>query len=401
VPFTFNSAHGDEVHLSQTIGTNLTGFRARAKFGAAANGVSFGRFVTSVREEFVAMSARSFGVTNPTTVAQFRTGTGAANPYPLVGPVVISEINYRPASSYNGDTNAAEFIELLNIASTNVPLYDPNATSNTWRLADGVDFVFPTNVSLPVGGSLLIVSFDPVADSVKSNWFRSTYAVPASVPMLGPYAGGLASEGEDLELLKPDPPQAPPSPDAGFVPYVLVEHVHYLATGPWPTNGIGSGASLQRSFARNFGNEPLNWFTGAPSPGRALNDSDGDGLPDYWELAYGLNPNDGSGNNGASGDFDGDRQSNGQEFLAGTSPTSSADNLRFRSVVRSGNTVRLQFNAGGGRTYSVLFSNNSPLGPWQKLADAPLSPSPTVIEIIDSNLNVGLRFYRLVAPQIP
>ena len=104
VPFTFNSAHGDQVYLSQSdAGGNLTGYRAVAKFGAAANGVSFGQYTNSIGAvEFVAMSRRSFGADTPTSVDQFRTGTGAANPYPLVGPIVINEIMYQPRRGHVG-----------------------------------------------------------------------------------------------------------------------------------------------------------------------------------------------------------------------------------------------------------------------------------------------------------
>ena len=57
IPFTFNSAHGDAAYLSEAdAGGNLSGYRAAAKFGAAANGVSFGRYTNSVGTvEFVAM----------------------------------------------------------------------------------------------------------------------------------------------------------------------------------------------------------------------------------------------------------------------------------------------------------------------------------------------------------
>ena len=50
-------------------------------------------------------------------------------------------------------------------------------------------------------------------------------------------------------------------------------------------------------------------------------DSDGDGLPDRWEIQYGLNPNDPTGNNGADGDLDGDGLTNIEEWLLGTNPT--------------------------------------------------------------------------------
>ena len=45
-------------------------------------------------------------------------------------------------------------------------------------------------------------------------------------------------------------------------------------------------------------------------------DSDGDGLPDSYEVAFGLNPNSSAGNDGAGGDPDGDGLTNLQEFQA-------------------------------------------------------------------------------------
>jgi hypothetical protein len=60
VPFDLNSARGDAVHLTETNGIGgLTGYRAVAEFGPSANGVSFGRYATSVGIDFVPMSRNS------------------------------------------------------------------------------------------------------------------------------------------------------------------------------------------------------------------------------------------------------------------------------------------------------------------------------------------------------
>ena len=50
----------------------------------------------------------------------------------------------------------------------------------------------------------------------------------------------------------------------------------------------------------------------------AFEDGDGDGIPDRWEEAFGLNPDDASD---AAGNLDADELTNLQEFLAGTDPT--------------------------------------------------------------------------------
>ncbi|MCG2658808.1 MAG: hypothetical protein L6437_00990 [Kiritimatiellae bacterium] len=52
-------------------------------------------------------------------------------------------------------------------------------------------------------------------------------------------------------------------------------------------------------------------------------DSDGDGLPDWWEQLYGLDPNDATGDNGAWGDPDHDGLNNRAEYLAVTDPHNS------------------------------------------------------------------------------
>ncbi len=268
--FALDSAHGDAVYLSAADpGGSLFGFRADAKFGAAENGVSFGRYTSSIGVELVAMSQRTFGVDNPGSLGQFRTGTGLANAYPKVGPVVISEIMYEPltiAGTNLVENPDEEFVELYNLSTNNVQLFDPAFPANTWRLNGGITFSLPGGVMMSPQSYLIVVHFDPVANPATLSAFRARYGVSTNTPIVGPFTGRLANEGDTVELYKPDPPS--PAPDAGFVPFVLVDHVSYLPDAPWRTAAAGGGASLQRRVMSDFGNDPLNWDADPPTAGR-------------------------------------------------------------------------------------------------------------------------------------
>ena len=226
---------GDAIYLfSGDANTNLTGYSHGFNFGAAANGVSFGRYVISTGEEqFPAQSA----ITRE-----------AANAGPRVGPIVISEIHYHP------DAGNDEFIELGNISGSAVPLFDSLRPTNTWRV-NGLGFAFPTNITLSANGLLLIVGLDPET-------FRAKYGVPAGATILGPFAGSLQDSGERLELQRPDAPGAD-----GIVPYITVDDVRYNDRAPWPPGADGSGPSLQRKALSAYGNDPINWEAARPTPG--------------------------------------------------------------------------------------------------------------------------------------
>jgi hypothetical protein len=262
--FTLDSAGGGQVHLSEADAAgNLSGRRAVARFGAAANGVSFGRFETCHGVDFAPLSARSFGQDTPASLAQFRTGAGLFNADPKVGPVVINEIMYHPPDAGATDNTLDEYVELHNFSGAAVTLYDPARPPGTWRLRGGVSFVFPESVTLAAGGYLLVVSFDPVASPAQLAAFRSRFGISASVPVFGPFNGKLDNGGESVELHRPDPPQN------GYAPYLLVDRVEYGDSAPWPIGGDGDGASLQRGAASEYGNDASNWVAAGPTPGRA------------------------------------------------------------------------------------------------------------------------------------
>jgi hypothetical protein len=246
------SSHGDQVWLFSGDGINLTGYAHGFDFGAAANGVSFGRYVISTGEDHF--------------VAQRTNSLNATNAGPLVGPIVITEINYHPADvGVIGQAYANtldEFIELRNIAATNTPLYNPAAPTNTWHLRDAVDYTFPTNVSLAPGAFLLVVSFDPVADPATAADFRARNSVPGGVPLYGPWDGHLDNHQASVELNRPDVPEID-----GSTTYLLVERVKYSDAAPWQNGSDGFGMSLQRIVQSGYGNDPSNWVALAISPG--------------------------------------------------------------------------------------------------------------------------------------
>jgi hypothetical protein len=270
--FTFNSYEPGEVVLcGGDAAGNLTGDRLQQSFGPAANGVSFGRSTTSRGADFVAGRQRTFGVDAPADLGEFRNGNGATNAYPLVGPVVINEVMYRPPDYLVGglpvDNSDDEFIELLNPGSAPVPLYDPVYPTNRWRLRNAVSFDFPSSLVMAAQSTLLVLNFNPT-NTAMLDAFRARFNVPSDVLVVGPYSGKLDNRGETVELLKPDAPQPPGRPHPGLVPYVLVDAVAYEDRAPWPVSPDGLGDSLQRRSAVVYGNDPVHWLGAAPTPGR-------------------------------------------------------------------------------------------------------------------------------------
>lgn len=401
-PFSLNSALGDSVYLSQADALgNLTGYRAQVSFGPSANGVSFGRHVTSVGVDFVPQTQHTFGVSNPTTLTQFRAGSGLANSYPLISPVVINEFLTAPPNHPHLSTSDGEFIELLNRTGSAVPLHDPVHPANRWRLTDAVEFTFPAGAVVPANERVLVVGFNPATNPAKLAAFADHYGVPAGVLVYGPFSGRLAAAGERLLLERPDKPETS-GPDIGLVPYLAVEHVAWRGSAPWPTEGLGAGASLQRFAAGDYANDPVNWRAGVPTVGTPNNvnplDSDNDGLPDWWEITYGRDPLIAED---LRLDSDGDGLTDREEFLAGTHPTRAESRLQLDSVTRTIGFARIGFRAQAGIAYEVQYRDAIGTGAWQKLIEVPASYYAQDTLVTDSLAPAGERFYQLMIPAAP
>jgi spore coat protein CotH len=301
--FSLDAAHGDDVWLLQAnAASNLVAFVDHVSFGAARNAESFGRW------------PNGFGKLYPMTSRSF----GYFNPGPRVGPVIISELMYQPASG----NPVLEFVEIMNTGSA-----VENLTN--WRLSGDADFNFPTNTLLAPGGVLAVLSFNPAnaTNAAILNTFRTHYGIGTNSPLTGGFLGSLSDTGDTLRLLRPD---GPPSDEPTFLPMLLEDEVRYSSALPWPTAAAGGGPSLIRRGANSWGNDPQSWTTGnvlLATPGNSpLADRDGDGLPDAYEIeTYGGTNIVG---NSINADTDGDGASDYAEYIAGTSATNA--NSRFK-----------------------------------------------------------------------
>jgi hypothetical protein len=243
------SEAGDAVVLTSGYAGQPTGYTERVSFGASERGVSFGRYVRSDGEvQFVSMSEAT---------------PGAANAYPKVGPVVINEVMYNPAGSSD-----AEYVELLNISSDPVTLYDAAAKLAWWFTDDpnkpGIQFSFSgvSDVTMAPGQYILLVR--------KLSVFKALYSVPAGIPVFEWASGKLDNSGAKLDLTK-----AFDTDGLGTIGWVRVDRVvysdgsHPSGSDPWPKDADGAGYSLSRIRSDRYGNDPTNWKAALPSPGKA------------------------------------------------------------------------------------------------------------------------------------
>ena len=150
------------------------------------------------------------------------------------------------------------------------------------------------------------------------------------------------------------------------------------------------------------GSPNLMLFPDSATPGAAnslevvVADSDGDGMPDAWETAHGLNPDDPSD---AALDSDGDGLTNLNEYLAETDPRDPASLLKITLVGRLGQPMTLLLYSAPGKSYILQYSSTLASDAWQNLMTIQATGAETAVPIdpVDP-LGGKARYYRVILP---
>lgn len=169
--------------------------------------------------------------------------------------------------------------------------------------------------------------------------------------------------------------------------------------------GSGGSANYKTAFPKSA---PQGWLVTATSSDSlagtsefstslligAPADSDGDGLPDFWEAMFPscLNP---AVPDPATEDCDNDGFTNRQEFLANTDPTRADSNLQIDRLNVTG-TASLTFPGAPGRQYVLERAVNLATGPWIRVMFFQPDASGTVT-LTDPNPPLDDSFYRVLA----
>ncbi|MFO7870663.1 MAG: thrombospondin type 3 repeat-containing protein [Kiritimatiellia bacterium] len=124
-------------------------------------------------------------------------------------------------------------------------------------------------------------------------------------------------------------------------------------------------------------------------------DTDSDGIPDYWEETYGL---DAGNDTDAEEDADGDGMSNYAEYAAGTDPT-RADSvlvveLDITNKVENFEGIIVKWPSAQNRSYSILRGTNLLKGLFPVYTAIPATP-PVNVYYDSTATNKGPYYYKI------
>ena len=149
----------------------------------------------------------------------------------------------------------------------------------------------------------------------------------------------------------------------------------------------------------NVPNNTYGWGRVDALAALGMNDSDGDGIPDWWEIWHGFNPFDPAD---AALDSDGDGVSNLDEYLAGTDPTDATSCFHITSRLFNTN-CDFSFQSALNRLYTLESRTNLTVGSWESIpGQIDIAGNAGMLALCHTNLTPdAARYYRIkvrVAP---
>ena len=163
--------------------------------------------------------------------------------------------------------------------------------------------------------------------------------------------------------------------------------------GYWLVNGVRqqdtNGVALNPiSFAILDANTVATAYLFTPTA-----DSNGNGLPDWWEAFYFGSPTGAV----ATADNSGTGMNNLQKYLAGLNPLDSNSRLAVSAVFPVFGGWEIDFSAVSGKVYRIEYLSDLRLSnTWQILQDNISTNANTTIQIVDfTATNTLNRFYRI------
>ena len=302
----------------------------------------------------------SFTRVDSTTIsisANDRDGTGAFEASVVVSSGAIDKLRFYASGMQQGDQSQPYFnnLTVTEPVATSMAVPGDHAFLDVWQ-PDGSNGTGMTQSSNPATPNLWtsyfkssdarLISFKFVADgSFDFAWgadpARSGYArrggdsIQLNIPATGLYIFSFDQSTLQYSLTR--------AGSADFGSYQVFSDTYNL-TGDGSSDDDGDTLTNEQEYGLNT--DPTNPDTDSDTltdseevnttqTNPLLADSDSDTLPDWWEFDYGLNPNFSTGDDGASGNPDGDLFTNKQEFEGQSDPSSSASVPANRAVTFS------------------------------------------------------------------
>jgi len=283
-------------------------------------------------------------------------GPDGVSPRKIAGTFTRGIYLFESAGSTIGGTNAGEG-NIIAHCTYGILVINPPATRNA-IFGNTIYSNFNAGVSTPgielaAAGADGTTPNDPVpdADSGPNNLqnfpvITNAFSFPGSTRLQG-YLASAPNASYRLEFFYSETNNAEGRAYLGATNIVTAAN----GTGTFTTVLMGY-ANTNRyitSTATDAINNTSEFSPGIVRPTPAA-DSDFDGMPDYWETLYGLNP---SFAGDATNSLDADGVNNRSEYLSGTIPNNPNSYLRITEITGQVNTV-IRFTSSPYRNYDIL-----------------------------------------------